>query len=74
MQCIVRLSRYARILRAQEGVKRHVRGLKLNHAQTDKFEKLFPPREEFEARHIGPRVHDQKHMLKMLGFKVIGIF
>lgn len=69
MQCTLRLSGYARLLRAHDSVKKHVRGLKLNHVQAAKFEKLFPPREEFESRHIGPRVQDQRTMLKKLGFK-----
>lgn len=68
MQFIFRLSGHGRNLRVQ---KKHSRGLKLNHVRAARFEKLFPPREEFEMRHIGPRIQDQKEMLKTLGFKVI---
>ncbi|XP_051163333.1 glycine dehydrogenase (decarboxylating), mitochondrial [Leptopilina boulardi] len=66
MQFIFRLSGHGRNLRVQ---KKHSRGLKLNHVRAARFEKLFPPREEFEMRHIGPRIQDQKEMLKTLGFK-----
>lgn len=31
---------------------------------------LFPPKEEFQQRHIGPRESDQTAMLDFLGFKV----
>lgn len=34
------------------------------------FEKLFPRKEDFPSRHIGPREHDQTAMLDLLGFKV----
>lgn len=71
MHFTLRLSGYGRLLRTNESVKRHTRGLKLNHVRAAKFEKLFPPREEFESRHIGPRIKDQKEMLKTLGFKAI---
>jgi hypothetical protein len=32
--------------------------------------KLFPRREEFPARHIGPREQEQTQMLELLGFRV----
>lgn len=31
---------------------------------------LFPPKEEFQHRHIGPRESDQTAMLDFLGYKV----
>ncbi|KAJ8668011.1 hypothetical protein QAD02_009674 [Eretmocerus hayati] len=33
------------------------------------FDKAFPPRHEFETRHIGPRQHEQTEMLDFLGVK-----
>ncbi|KAG8233461.1 hypothetical protein J437_LFUL013747 [Ladona fulva] len=35
------------------------------------IEKLFPKREEFQSRHIGPREQDQTEMLDSLGFKTL---
>lgn len=33
------------------------------------IDKLLPQREEFQARHIGPREHEQMEMLRSIGFK-----
>ncbi|XP_071444375.1 glycine dehydrogenase (decarboxylating), mitochondrial [Hetaerina americana] len=42
----------------------------VSQSKTD-FDKLFPKREEFQSRHIGPREHDQIEMLDLLGFKTL---
>lgn len=70
MQSTLRLSRCSRLLLVREGVKKHARGLQLSVARCSKFEDAFPPREEFQTRHIGPREHEQAEMLKTLGIKV----
>lgn len=71
MQSTLRLARCSRLLLEREGVKKHSRGLRLAVARFDKFQEVFPLREEFQARHIGPREHEQTEMLKLLGIKVI---
>ena len=38
--------------------------------EPQKLEKLFPRREEFPSRHIGPRENEQTEMLELLGFRV----
>ncbi|XP_043475582.1 glycine dehydrogenase (decarboxylating), mitochondrial isoform X2 [Leptopilina heterotoma] len=62
-------TRCRKFLRVQENVKIQSRGFKLNYVQASRFEKYFPPREEFETRHIGPRIQHQDEMLNLLGFK-----
>lgn len=39
-------------------------------AQSQNLRKLFPKREEFQSRHIGPRDHDIIAMLDLVGYKV----
>lgn len=43
---------------------------KLDNDGLQRLAKLFPKREEFPARHIGPRDHEQTQMLELLGFRV----
>jgi hypothetical protein len=43
---------------------------KLDNDGLQHLAKLFPRREEFPARHIGPRDHEQTQMLELLGFRV----
>lgn len=38
--------------------------------EEQRLAKLFPRREEFPARHIGPREQEQTQMLELLGFRV----
>ncbi|XP_031782887.1 glycine dehydrogenase (decarboxylating), mitochondrial [Nasonia vitripennis] len=71
MQSTLRLSRCSRLLLVREGPKRHARGVQLSVARCSKFEEAFPPREEFQTRHIGPREHEQAEMLKTLGIKCL---
>lgn len=47
----------------------HAHGLRLNNLRKN-LDKLLPQKEEFQARHIGPREHEQMEMLKLIGFKV----
>ena len=37
---------------------------------SSKLDKLLPQVEDFPSRHIGPRRHDAKDMLRILGFNV----
>ncbi|XP_043268049.1 glycine dehydrogenase (decarboxylating), mitochondrial [Venturia canescens] len=69
MYCTPRVSRCAKLLRMRSGAKNHVRFLSLNNSSYSKFENLFPYREEFQSRHIGPRDHEQQEMLEFVGFK-----
>lgn len=69
MHFTLRLSGCRSVLRVQENIKIQSRGFKLNYVRASRFEKLFPPREEFETRHIGPRIRHQDEMLNLLGFK-----
>ena len=39
-------------------------------ALSSKLDKLLPQVEDFPSRHIGPRRHDAKEMLRILGFNV----
>jgi hypothetical protein len=41
-----------------------------NNDGLQRLAKLFPRREEFPARHIGPREQEQTQMLELLGFRV----
>jgi hypothetical protein len=41
-----------------------------NNDGLQRLAKLFPRHEEFPARHIGPREHEQTQMLELLGFRV----
>jgi hypothetical protein len=43
---------------------------KLDNDGLQHLAKLFPRCEEFPARHIGPRDHEQTQMLELLGFRV----
>jgi CRISPR/Cas system-associated endoribonuclease Cas2 len=43
---------------------------KFNNDGLQCLDKLFPTREEFPARHIGPREQEQTQMLELLGFRV----
>merc|ERR1712172_364660 len=38
-------------------------------AAINKLDVIMPPVEDFPARHIGPRKHDVRNMLKQLGFR-----
>jgi hypothetical protein len=48
----------------------HTAVTKCNNDGLQCLDKLFPRREEFPARHIGPREHEQTQMLELLGFRV----
>lgn len=37
---------------------------------TGKLDELFPTVVDFPARHIGPRKHEAKEMLELIGYKV----
>ncbi|PSN55121.1 hypothetical protein C0J52_01903 [Blattella germanica] len=39
--------------------------------ESQKLQQLFPKREEFPSRHIGPREHEQTEMLELLGFRTL---
>ena len=36
-----------------------------------KLDELFPPVVDFPSRHIGPRKHETKDMLKMIGYETL---
>lgn len=74
MQCALKVSRCAKLLQMQDGVKQYVRRLALSNGHASKFEKLFPDREEFQTRHIGPGDREQQEMLDLVGFKASSIF
>lgn len=53
----------------QEG-KSLKNGIRCVVTQISKSDSLFPEREDFPSRHIGPRDHDIVTMLDLLGYKV----
>lgn len=66
MQSILKIYRYLNLLKIQRFKKHSVRKLSSN----GNFQKLFPDKNEFQSRHIGPRDFDQLEMLKTIGFNV----
>lgn len=70
MQFIVKLSTCSQLLCVQKSAAKYGRTLALCSARMSNLEKLFPKREEFQTRHIGPREHEQLEMLQTIGFKV----
>lgn len=72
MQYTLKMARCSRLLNKHNIVAQHMRGLQLSSLQNKQnMNKLLPQKEEFQARHIGPREHEQIEMLKLIGFKVI---
>lgn len=69
MQCMMRASAGSRLLHFQNTTAKHARTLASSSARAANLEKLFPKREEFQTRHIGPREHEQIQMLQTIGFK-----
>ncbi|XP_012257919.2 glycine dehydrogenase (decarboxylating), mitochondrial [Athalia rosae] len=69
MQCVMRVSTCSQLLHAQKSAGKHARTLVISSARFSNLEKLFPKREEFQVRHIGPRKHEQLQMLETIGFK-----
>lgn len=70
MQCVFKASSCSRLLLVQKFSTKHARILAVAEKRTASLEKLFPKREEFQSRHIGPRDHEQLQMLQTIGFKV----
>lgn len=68
---MLKIARCSRLLNQYDTVVQHMRGLQLSSLQRQNLERLLPQREEFQARHIGPREHEQIEMLKLIGYKVI---
>ena len=68
MQSSLRLARCTRLIIDGKSVKKNWKRNLVT--DSEKFKKNFPLREEFQARHIGPREHEQKEMLDTLGINV----
>ncbi|XP_029668519.1 glycine dehydrogenase (decarboxylating), mitochondrial [Formica exsecta] len=68
MQHTLKVTRYSRLLNKHNIIAQHARGLRLSNLQNN-LDKLLPSKEEFQARHIGPREHEQIEMLRLIGFK-----
>lgn len=62
-------ARFLRLLNKYSNFTRQARGIKLSSVRITNLEKLFSQKDEFEMRHIGPRVQDQSKMLEYIGFK-----
>lgn len=71
MQYTLKMAKCSRFLNKYNIVAQHMRGLQLSSSQKQNMSKLLPQKEEFQARHIGPREHEQIEMLRLIGFKVI---
>lgn len=69
MQHTLKVARYTRLFNKHNIVAQHARGLRLSNLRKN-VDKLLPQKEEFQARHIGPREHEQIEMLRLIGFKV----
>ncbi|XP_046617815.1 glycine dehydrogenase (decarboxylating), mitochondrial isoform X1 [Neodiprion virginianus] len=69
MQSIIKVSTCSGLLHTQKYTIKYARALVSNSINLSNFEKLFPKREEFQVRHIGPREHEQFEMLETIGFK-----
>ncbi|XP_076631388.1 glycine dehydrogenase (decarboxylating), mitochondrial [Colletes latitarsis] len=52
----------------KHGVIQYARRLTISNTRTGSIEKLFPQKDEFQVRHIGPREEDQLEMLKTIGY------
>jgi len=70
MQYILKITKCSKFLNKYNIVAQHKRSLQLS-SQRQNMKKLLPQKEEFQARHIGPREHEQIEMLRLIGFKVI---
>ncbi|XP_050454391.1 glycine dehydrogenase (decarboxylating), mitochondrial isoform X1 [Cataglyphis hispanica] len=68
MQHTLKVTRYSTLLNKHNVMAQHVPGLQLSNLQKN-LDKLLPQKEEFQARHIGPREHEQIEMLRLIGFK-----
>lgn len=71
MQYTLKMAECSRLLNKHNIVTRHIRSLQLSSSHRQNISKLFLQKEEFQARHIGPREHEQIEMLRLIGFKVI---
>lgn len=67
MQHTLKVAHCTKLLNKHNIVAQHVRGLSNLRMNIDK---LLSQKEEFQARHIGPREHEQMEMLRLIGFKV----
>lgn len=72
MQHTLKVARYSTLLNKHNVMAQHAPGLQLSNLHKN-LDKLLPQKEEFQARHIGPREHEQMEMLRLIGFKVIYI-
>ena len=67
-----------RVRRSVDGCYRVNRIAQLHTAQricgTAQFDKIVPPRQAFQTRHIGPNDAQKQQMLQVVGCKVIYIF
>ena len=54
-------------LQTQKKILNFLRSQVTSAATTDK---IFKKQDDFQARHIGPREHEQTQMLELLGFRV----
>lgn len=57
-----------KLLNKRNIVTQRAHGFRLSNLRKN-LAKLLPQKEEFQARHIGPREHEQKEMLRLIGFK-----
>lgn len=69
MQHILKIGRYLELLSKRNIVTQRAHGLRLSNLRKN-LDKLLPQKKEFQARHIGPRQHEQMEMLRLIGFKV----
>ncbi|KYM81421.1 Glycine dehydrogenase [decarboxylating], mitochondrial [Atta colombica] len=68
MQYTLKITKCSKFLNKYNIVAQHKRSLQLS-LQRQNMKKLLPQKEEFQARHIGPREHEQIEMLRLIGFK-----
>ena len=71
MQYTLKMTKCSKFLNKYNIVTQHKRSLQLSSSQRQNMSKLLPQKEESQARHIGPREHEQIEMLRLIGFKVI---
>lgn len=71
MQYTLKMAKCSRLFNKHNIVTQYIRGLQLSSSHRQNMSKLFPQKEEFQTRHIGPREHEQIKMLRLIGFKVL---
>ncbi|XP_023244995.1 glycine dehydrogenase (decarboxylating), mitochondrial isoform X2 [Copidosoma floridanum] len=73
MLSTLRVSRCSRLLQQQlrkiTPARRNARGFGTAFARPTNFDQIFPAREKFQDRHIGPRQQEQAEMLDYLGLE-----